>query len=237
MEDMFSRSKMLIGDAQVELLSNKKVAVFGIGGVGGFTMEALCRSGIGTLALFDSDVVSVSNLNRQIIATNNSVGKDKVSVAKQRLLSINPNIRVDCYNIFYSMENANQFDLINYDYIVDAIDSVSSKILLIENAKKSGVPIISCMGTGGKMDISRLKVADISKTSGCPLARVMRRELRARNIQDLKVVYSDEEMITNSQIESVKADGRRAPASMIFVPAVAGLMLANQVVKDLIGLN
>lgn len=235
--EKFSRVKSLLGQEKLDKLKNSSVAVFGVGGVGGYTAEALIRSGIGAITVFDNDMVALSNINRQIIATVDKVGKDKVSVIKERLLSINPDAKVTAVKTFYLPENADNYPLSEYDYVIDAIDTVSAKIELIKRSKEAGVPIISCMGTGGKLDIGALKVADIEKTKGCPLARVMRRELKNRNIKGVKVVYSEEpctllsEEIDDAQI---KDNGRVAPASMIFVPAVAGLMLAKEVVTDLI---
>lgn len=211
--------------------------MFGIGGVGGFAAEALARSGVGKITLFDSDFVAESNLNRQIIATKETVGKLKTEAMKERLLSINPNISVNTEAVFYLPENADGFDLSKYDYVIDAVDTVSAKIEIIMRAKKANVSVISCMGTGGKLDISALKVADIEKTEGCPLARVMRRELRTRNVKNVKTVFS-EERVTYSEKEKnsaeKKACGRPVPPSMIFVPAAAGLMLAREVVFDII---
>ena len=233
----FDRVKLFIGQEKLNILKNSSVAVFGIGGVGGYALEALARTGVGKLALFDSDVVALSNLNRQIVATTDTVGKFKVDVAKERVLSINPNAQVECFNTFYLPENADQFDLSKYDYIVDAVDTVSAKIELIMRAKKANVPVISCMGTGGKTDPTQLKVADIEKTSGCPLARVMRRELKKRDIKGVKVVYSPEQTVIDS-VEQENAEkrvsGRTVPASLIFVPASAGLLLAKEVIADLI---
>lgn len=234
METPFIRTQMLIGEQKLNKLMASHVAVFGVGGVGGFTAEALVRSGVGSITIFDGDVISVSNINRQIIADFSTVGKSKVRVIEKRLKSINPDLNFTGNDIFITPENLSGFDLTGYDYIVDAIDTVSSKLALVERAKFLGVPIISCMGTGGKSDINRLKVADIKKTSGCPLARVMRREVKARGIDSLKVVYSDETANFGSrEFSEVKTDGKKAPPSTIFVPATAGLMLAGEVVKDL----
>lgn len=233
----FDRVELLIGRENLEILNNTSVAVFGIGGVGGFAAEALARSGVGKITLFDNDSVAESNLNRQIIATKETVGKPKTEAMKERLLSINPNISVNTEEVFYLPENADRFDLSKYDYVIDAVDTVSAKIEIIMRAKKANVSVISCMGTGGKLDISALKVADIEKTKGCPLARVMRRELKARNITNVKTVFS-EERVTYSEKEKnsaeKKACGRLVPPSMIFVPAAAGLMLAREVVFDII---
>lgn len=233
----FDRTALLIGEENLKKLSTKSVAVFGIGGVGGFTVEALVRSGVSNIAIFDSDSISITNLNRQIIATADRVGQSKTAVMKERILSINPSAKVECVNIFYLPENADSIDLTKYDYIVDAIDTVSSKLELIARAKNLNIPIISCMGTGGKLKPELLKVDYIENTKGCPLARVIRRELKARNISKVKVVYSEEESkFDSSLIDSAerKENGRIAPASMIFVPSVAGIYLAREVVLDLI---
>ncbi len=234
--DTFSRVKLLIGSENYQKLKNSSVAVFGVGGVGGYTVEALARSGVGRIAVFDSDTVAKSNINRQIIATEDSVGLDKVDVVKARLLSINPEIKVDCFKVFYLPENADSFDLSGYDYVVDAVDTVTAKIEIIKRAKEVGVPVISCMGTGGKIDPTKLTVADIEKTEGCPLARVMRRELKKRAIKDVKVVYSKDAVIRfDNDDKFEKMDGVKvAPASMIFVPASAGILIAKEVVFDII---
>lgn len=234
--ETFSRVKLLIGQEKLNKIQSSSVAVFGIGGVGGFVAESLIRSGVCKLDLFDSDKVSMSNLNRQIVATVDTVGKDKVDAMKSRLLSINPNATIKVNKVFYLPENADDIDLTKYDYIVDAIDTVSAKIELISRAKKFNVPIISCMGTGGKTDPQMLKVADIEKTRGCPLARVMRRELKLRNIRDVKVVYSEEQTIIDQgqKINAEKTNsGRIVPPSMIFVPACAGILIAREVVFDI----
>lgn len=226
---------MLIGKDKLNKLKNSHVAVFGVGGVGGYTVEALARSGVGEITVFDNDTVALSNINRQIIATVDAVGKDKVSVVKQRLERINPEIKVNVEKTFYLPENASLFDLKKYDYVVDAIDTVTAKIELIMRAKESGVPIISCMGTGLKTDIEGLKVSDIKDTKVCPLARVMRRELKKRGVESLKVVYSEEEpVIAEDEMITESESGKKIPPSMIFVPASAGLMLAREVVFDLI---
>ena len=232
----FIRVENLVGEKAYRKLENASVAVFGVGGVGGYAVEALARSGVGRIALFDSDTIDESNVNRQIIADYGTLGGDKVSVMKERLTAINPNIKVDCYKVFYLPENADEFDLSAYDYVVDAVDTVSAKLEIIARAKALGVPVISCMGTGGKIHPEMLKVSVVEKTSGCPLARVMRRELKARGISGVKVVYSEETVsFEKSEGEMLKkADGKTAPPSMIFVPAVAGLMLAREVVFDII---
>ena len=226
MENRFSRTERLIGQNALNRLKNARIAVFGIGGVGGYAVEGLVRSGVGHIDIIDSDKVDITNLNRQIIATEKTVGTDKVSAAKERILSINSDIDINCHKLFYSSENASLFDFKNYDYIVDAIDSVSSKIELIINAQNAGTPIISCMGTGNKLNASELEVSDIYKTSVCPLARVMRYELKKRGVKKLKVVYSKE--------TPINPDGERTPASVAFVPAAAGMIIAGEVIKDLI---
>ncbi len=234
--EKFVRVKMLLGENNLQVLKNSSVAVFGIGGVGGYTAEALIRSGVGKLTLIDNDTIDISNINRQIIATTKNVGEDKVDAMKERLLSINPQADIKVHKTFYMPENADKIPLDEFDYVVDAVDTVSAKIELIMRAKSQNVKIISCMGTGGKMDLTALRVCDISKTKGCPLARVMRRELNKRGITDVKVVYSEEQVVRgqNSENEQKKADGKIAPPSMIFVPATAGLLLAKEVISDLI---
>ena len=228
----FNRVENLIGKENLLRLSASKVAIFGVGGVGGFAIEALVRSGIGEVAIFDGDIVDKTNLNRQIIADLNTVGLDKVEVIKERLLSINKNLKIQTKKIFYLPENADEIDLSGFDYIIDAVDTVSAKLEIILRAKKLNIPVISCMGTGGKLEIEKLKVADISKTEGCPLARVMRRELKKRNIEKVKVVYSVERV--KKQEQTITENGKAVPSSMIFVPAVAGLYIAREVVFDLI---
>ena len=228
MNDIFTRTKMLIGDAAFSKLQTSRVAVFGIGGVGGYTVEALARSGIGAIDLIDSDTVDITNLNRQIIATIDTIGRSKVEAAKERILQINPEITVTCHNLFYNKETAEQFDFKKYNYIVDAIDSVTSKIELILNAKAAEVPIISSMGTGNKLNAADLEVSDIYKTSVCPLARVIRCELKKRGVKKLKVVYSKEVPLKPI------SDDPRTPASCAFVPAAAGMIIAGEVVKALI---
>lgn len=230
----FSRVKMLIGQDKLNILQSSHVAVFGIGGVGGYTAEALVRSGIGEITIVDNDVVATSNLNRQIIATINVLGKDKVSIMKERLLSINPNLIVHAKTLFFLPETAGEIDFSSFDYVVDAVDTVTAKIELISRANSLNVPIISCMGTGGKTDIMALKVSDIKNTKVCPLARVMRRELKTRGIENLKVVYSEELPKTaDCSSEEIITGVKKAPPSMIFVPGAAGLMLAREVVCDL----
>ena len=230
----FSRTESLIGTENLDKIKSAKIAVFGVGGVGGFVVEALARSGVQNITVFDNDVVSESNLNRQIIATVGTIGKDKTELVKERVLSINPNARVQTERVFYLPENAANYDLSVYDYIIDAVDTVSAKIEIIMRAKASGVPVISCMGTGGKLDLLSLKVADIEKTKGCPLARVMRRELKSRGISKVKTVFSEETVQSAYECTDKKADGKVAPPSMIFVPAVAGLLIAKEVITDII---
>ena len=228
----FSRTALMIGEEGLEKLKKSRVAVFGVGGVGGYVVEALARSGVGALELIDKDVVSVSNINRQIIALHSTVGRLKTEVAAERARDINPDIDVTVRNVFYLPETAGEFDFTAYDYVVDAIDTVSGKIALIEQSKKANVPVISCMGAGNKLDASAFEVADITKTSVCPLARVMRRELKKRGIDHVKVVYSKEEP-KESQAKDEES-GKPIPASIAFVPSVAGLILAGEVIKDLI---
>lgn len=226
------RTAMALGEEALEKLNKSRVAVFGAGGVGGHCIEALCRSGIGAIDIIDNDKISLSNLNRQIFATEKTIGRYKAEVAVERLSEINPNCKARAVKLFYLPENANEIDLGEYDYIVDAVDTVSAKIALAENAKKTGVPIISCMGAGNKFDPSAFTVCDISKTSVCPLARVMRRELKKRGVDKLKVVYSTEPPLTPLFGEPLE-NGKIPPASVAFVPAVAGLIAAGEVVKDL----
>ena len=224
---------MLLGEEAMARLARARVAVFGVGGVGGYVVEALARSGIGALDLIDSDRVVLSNLNRQIIATRNTLGMLKVDAAKARVLSVNPDCAVRTWPVFYLPETADQFDFSQYDYVVDAIDTVAGKLQLIEAAKAAGVPVISSMGAGNKLDPTAFRVADISETSVCPLARVMRRELRKRGVEHVKVVYS-----TEPALSPAPADGdthrRATPGSVAFVPSVAGLIIAGEVIKDLI---
>ena len=235
MSDPFIRSRLLIGDEPMDRLARAKVAVFGIGGVGGYTVEALARSGVGQLDLIDSDTVSISNINRQILATHSTVGLPKVEAAKRRILDINPNCIVRTYQMFYLPETADQFDFSQYDYIVDAIDTVTGKLQLVERAVAVGTPIICCMGTGNKLDASAFEVSDISKTTMCPLARIMRKELSKRGIKHLKVVYSKEEALTPTgwEEEAAALGKRQIPGSVAFVPGAAGLILAGEVIKDI----
>ena len=233
--EQFLRTQMLLGTEALERLQKARVAIFGIGGVGGYTVEALARSGIGQLDLIDSDTVSVSNINRQILAVHSTVGLPKVEAARRRILDINPGCVVRMHQIFYTPETAEQFDFTQYDYIVDAIDTVTGKLQLVERAVAAGTPIISCMGTGNKLDASGFEVADISKTTMCPLARVMRKELSKRGIKHLKVVYSKEEALTPTgwEEEAAALGKRQIPGSVAFVPGAAGLILAGEVIKDI----
>ena len=236
MIEQFSRTEILLGADAMEKLYKARVAVFGIGGVGGYTVEALARCGVGALDLIDSDTVSVSNINRQILATHSTVGKLKVDVAKARVLDINPNCDVKTYPCFYLPDTADRFDFTQYDYIVDCIDTVTGKLQLVERAVAAGTPIICSMGTGNKLDPSAFQVADISKTSMCPLARIMRKELKKRGINHLKVVYSQEEALTpvGTEEECALLGKRQIPGSTAFVPGTAGLILAGEVIKDLV---
>lgn len=234
MIDRFSRSRLLLGDNAIELLKNSTVAVFGVGGVGGYVCEALARSGVGTLVIVDHDTVSLTNINRQIIALESTVGEKKVDVLKKRLLDINPEINVVARDEFFLPENSDTFDFSKYDYVVDAIDTVSGKIEIVMKAKAVGACVISSMGAGNKLDPTQFGVADIFSTSVCPLARVMRTELRKRGVDSLKVVYSKE--VAKKPLESEEKSGKRqTPGSLAFVPSVVGLIIASEVVKDLVG--
>lgn len=235
MNNQFLRTEMLIGKDAVEKLNNSRVAVFGVGGVGGYVVESLSRAGVGNIDIIDNDTISVSNLNRQIIALNSTVGKNKVDVLKARLLDINPNLKVETYKCFFTRNT--EFDFSKYDYVVDAIDTVVGKLELIIRAKSANVPIICSMGTGNKMNPTMFEVADISKTSVCPLAKVIRQELKKRRIKKVKVVYSKEmplKPIFTEDMDVETKGGRIAPASNSFCPAVAGLIIASEVIKDLI---
>lgn len=227
----FSRTAILLGKENLEKLKHARVAVFGVGGVGGYVVEALARSGVGALDLIDKDIVSESNINRQIIALHSTVGRYKTEVAAERARDINPDICVRVYNTFYLPETAELFDFSQYDYVVDAIDTVSGKLAIVEQAKKANVPVIAAMGAGNKLDPTRFEVTDISKTSVCPLARVMRRELKKRGIEHLKVVYSKEEPMPSPIVD--EESGKSVPGSVAFVPSVVGLILAGEVIKDL----
>lgn len=228
----FSRTALLLGEEGVAKLKKSRVAVFGVGGVGGYVVEALARSGVGAIDLIDKDVVSLSNINRQIIALHSTVGRPKTEVMAERIQDINPDIRVHTHNVFYLPETAAQFDFSQYDYIVDAIDTVAGKIALIEHAKNADVPVISSMGAGNKLDPTAFEVADIAKTSVCPLARVMRRELKKRGIEHVKVVYSKEEPLPTKETD--EETGKAVAGSIAFVPSVVGLIIAGEVIKDLV---
>lgn len=229
MEELL-RTQMLIGKENVDKLWQKRVVVFGIGGVGGYACEALARSGVGQIDLVDNDTVSLSNINRQIIALHSTVGRPKVEVMRERICDINPQIKVNAYNMLFTKENSADFDFSAYDYVVDAIDMVSSKIELVLCCERAGTPIIASMGTGNKLNPCAFKVSDIYKTSVCPLARVMRTELKKRGVKRLKVVYSEE----IPAMQETGEGGRRVPASCAFVPSVAGLIIASEVIKDLV---
>ncbi|MFI3206704.1 MAG: tRNA threonylcarbamoyladenosine dehydratase [Clostridia bacterium] len=230
----FSRLELLVGETAMKKLQNARVAVFGIGGVGGHCAEALVRSGIASLDFFDNDVVSISNINRQIVAVHSTIGKEKTEVMKERALDINPNAKINAVNIFLTAENANEIDFDKFDYIVDAIDTISSKILLAKIADEKKIPIISSMGAGNKLNPVGFMVADINKTEVCPLARVMRKKLKDNGIKKLKVVYSKEIPLTPRKSDEKKGTANRpTPGSSAFVPSVAGLILASEVVKDL----
>ncbi len=231
MNEIFSRTESLIGSENLEKLKNSRVAIFGVGGVGGYVLEGLVRSGVGSIDLFDNDIISLSNINRQIIATNDTIGQLKTEAAKKRALSINNDVKINTYNVFYTPENADSFDFSKYDYIIDAIDTVTSKIEIIIRAVAQNVPVISSMGTGNKLNPAMLEVSDIYKTSVCPLAKVMRSELKKRGIKKLKVVYSKEEPV---KLCLGSEKGRHIPASCPYVPAAAGMIIAGEVVKDLI---
>lgn len=232
MKNQFSRTESILGKEALYKLNNSHVAVFGLGGVGGYVVEALVRSGIGAIDIIDNDKVDITNLNRQIIATASTIGKPKTDVMEQRILEINPEVKVKKHSLFFNKDTAENFDFSKYDYIIDAIDTVTSKIELIMLATSLNIPIISSMGTGNKLNPTELEVTDIYKTSVCPLARVMRYELKKRGIKKLKVVYSKEEPIKPQVSEESK--GRHIPASAPFVPACAGLIIASEVVKDII---
>ena len=224
MKEQFSRTAQLLGNENVEKLFDKHVIVFGVGGVGGYVVEALARSGVGKISIVDNDVVNESNINRQIIALHSTVGMQKVEVLKNRILDINPECQVFVYNQFFLPENSKDFDFSIYDYVVDAVDTVTAKLEIIKKSKESNVPVISSMGTGNKLNPMGFKVSDISKTKVCPLARVMRNELKKRGISKVKCVYSEENPVIQTQ----------TPASVAFVPSVAGLLIASEVIKDLV---
>lgn len=247
--DQFARTQLLLGVDAMNKLKNSRVAVFGIGGVGGYSVEALARSGVGAVDLIDDDKVCLTNINRQIIADVKTIGKYKVDVARDRILSINPRCKVATYQCFYLPQNAKNFDFSQYDYVIDAVDTVTAKINLVMQANESGVPVISSMGAGNKLDPTAFVVSDIYKTDVCPLAKVMRRELKKRNIKKLKVVYSKEKPLVPIEDESISCrshcvcppgaerkctDRRAIPGSVAFVPSVVGLIIAGEVIKDLI---
>lgn len=246
----FSRTERLLGSEALDLLRRSRVAVFGVGGVGSFTVEALARSGVGHLALIDDDLVCLTNLNRQIQALHSTLGRPKVEVLAERVRDINPAAEVETFKTFYLPENADAFDLARFDYLVDAVDTVSAKVELAVRARAAGVPLVSCMGAGNKLDPTRFEVADIGATAVCPLCKVMRRELKRRGVDRLKVVYSREPPAAprgtgvppvipspTADCRLPTADCRRAPGSVAFVPSVAGLLLAGEVVRDLLGLK
>ena len=232
--DKFSRTELILGQKALNQLSKSRVAIFGVGGVGGYVVEALIRSGLGNISVIDNDTVAESNINRQIIATSKNIGQYKVDAVKERILDINPEVNVKTYKTFITSDNVHEFDFSEYDYIVDAIDTVSGKLALIEKAKESNIPIICSMGAGNKLDPTKFEVADISKTSVCPLARVIRTELKKRKISGVKVVYSKE--IPISPKEQIRENYRSIPGSVAFVPSVAGLIIAGEVIKDLTGI-
>lgn len=252
MPEQFSRTELLFGKEAVRRIQRARVAVFGIGGVGSYTLEALVRSGVGTIDIIDNDKICLSNLNRQLIATHKTLGQYKVDAAEQRMKEINPDVVVYKYYTFYLPETAGQFDFTKYDYVVDAIDTISGKIALVLQAKEAGIPIISSMGAGNKADPAAFQVADIYQTSVCPLAKVMRRELKKRGVEKLKVVYSKEPALTPAEdgeadyrddADRIREEGKRQirrrqiPGSNAFVPSVAGLIMAGEVIKDLAGIG
>ena len=236
--DAFSRTALLLGSDAMAKLNNATVAVFGLGGVGGYVVEALARSGVGGLVLVDHDTISVTNINRQILAAHSTVGQSKAEAAKNRVLDINPNIKVTVRECFFGPDTADSFDFSEYDYVVDAIDTVTGKLALVQAAQAAGVPILCSMGTGNKLDPTKFQIADITKTSVCPLARIMRKECAKRGIKHLKVLFSTEDPLSpDPELASMEElpEGRRAlPGSVAFVPSVAGLIIAGEVIKDLI---
>ena len=241
MDERFIRTQMLLGEEALQRLEHARVAVFGLGGVGGYVVEALARSGIGALDFIDHDRVSRSNINRQILADETTIGQLKTEVARERVARINPQVQVQTYPVFYLPETAEQFDFRGYDYVVDAIDTVTAKIGLILQAREAGVPVISAMGAGNKLDPTAFRVADIYQTFGCPLAKVMRQELRKRGVERLKVVFSPEPPLTPLPLTESEEPGlsrkRQTPGSVAFVPSVAGLILAGEVIRDLAGIS
>ena len=237
MVNQFSRTELLIGKEAIEKLQNSRVAVFGLGGVGGYIVEALVRSGLGAIDIIDNDKITITNLNRQIYATHSTIDRFKTDVAEKRILDINPNVKINKYQVFYTKETKDQFDFSKYDYVVDAIDTVAGKLSLIEETKKHNVPIICAMGAGNKLEPTKFEVADISKTSVCPLARVIRQELKKRKIKKVKVVFSTEQPIKNNNITAEKTIKHTIPASNAICPSIMGLIIANEVIKDLIKLK
>ena len=240
MLNQFARTELLLGREAMDTLQNARVAVFGIGGVGGYVCEALVRTGVGAFDLIDNDQVSLTNINRQIIASHSTVGRDKVDVMKERMLDINPDVEVRVHRCFFLPDNADEFPFAEYDYVVDAVDTVSAKIALVMKCEQEGIPIISSMGAGNKLEAAAFQVADIYKTQMCPLAKVMRHELKKRGVKKLKVVYSEEKPIAPIGLEGADREvkgtaGHTAPGSLAYVPSVAGLILAGEVVKDLTG--
>ncbi len=233
MNERFIRTSLVIGEENIKMLANTKIAVFGVGGVGGYVCEALARSGVGSLTLFDGDVVSVSNINRQIIALTSTVGRYKTEIMRDRIADINPDAKVECHNIFFGESNRDVVQFSEFDYIVDAIDDIKAKLLLVKIADELNIPIISAMGAGNKIDPTKFEVSDIFKTSVCPLARIMRRELKKIGVKKLKVVYSKEE----PKNPPYKIEGEKTVGSLAFVPSVMGLIIAGEVIKDLAGLN
>ena len=233
--NIFSRAELLLGEEALEKLRSARVALFGIGGVGSFAAEALARGGVGHITLVDGDTVSITNINRQLIALHSTVGKEKTAVMAERIADISPETEVETYPVVYGAENRDLLDFSIYDYVIDAIDTVTSKLILIEEAKKAGVPVISCMGTGNKFHPERFEVTDISKTSVCPLAKVMRKELKVRGIKNVKVVYSKEE--PQKPAASTETGKRQIPGSLSFVPPVAGLLLAGEVIRHIAGIT
>ena len=233
--NIFSRAELLLGEEALHKLRSARVALFGIGGVGSFAAEALARGGVGHITLVDRDTVSITNINRQLIALHSTVGKEKTAVMAERIADISPETEVETYPVVYGAEDRDLLDFSTYDYVIDAIDTVTSKLILIEEAKKAGVPVISCMGTGNKFHPERFEVTDISKTSVCPLAKVMRKELKVRGIKNVKVVYSKEE--PQKPAESPETGKRQIPGSLSFVPPVAGLLLAGEVIRHIAGVT
>ena len=236
--DPYSRTRLLLGNSSMEKLKNARVAVFGLGGVGGYVVEALARSGVGALVLVDHDTISITNINRQLLATTQTVGMEKAEAAAQRVKSIDPSIDVVAVKMFYGPDTAQLFDFSQYDYVVDAIDTVTGKLALVQAAQSAGTPILSCMGTGNKLDPTKFQIADISKTSVCPLARIMRKEWAKRGIKHLQVLCSSEEPIVSDpdaiSLEELPEGRRALPGSVAFVPSVAGLIIAGEVIKDLV---